>query len=59
LYFRAVGEAELCTGAATVPDSKRRDRLIAEIDAMTAEIAETASSTGCCGSPCWRRISKR
>jgi predicted nucleic acid-binding protein len=37
LYFSAVGEAELRTGAAILPEGKRRDRLIAEVDAMIAE----------------------
>lgn len=37
LHLSAVGEAELRRGAAILPDGKRRDRLIAEIDAMIAE----------------------
>nr|WP_274522263.1 type II toxin-antitoxin system VapC family toxin [Ectothiorhodospira mobilis] len=37
LYISAVGEAELRRGAAILPEGKRRDRLIAEIDAMIAE----------------------
>jgi len=37
LHFSAVGEAELRRGAAILPEGKRRDRLIAEIDAMVAE----------------------
>jgi hypothetical protein len=37
LYLSAVGEAELRRGAAILPVGKRRDRLIAEIDAMITE----------------------
>jgi predicted nucleic acid-binding protein len=37
LHLSAVGEAELRRGAAILPDGKRRDRLIAEIDAMIME----------------------
>lgn len=37
LHLSAVGEAELRRGAAILPDGKRRDRLIAEIDAMITE----------------------
>ena len=37
LHLSAVGEAELRRGAAILPEGKRRDRLIAEIDAMIAE----------------------
>ncbi|MCT9000747.1 type II toxin-antitoxin system VapC family toxin [Chelativorans intermedius] len=37
LHLSAVGEAELRRGAAALPDGKRRERLIAEIDAMIAE----------------------
>lgn len=37
LCLSAVGEAELRRGTASLPDGKRRDRLIAEIDAMIAE----------------------
>jgi len=37
LHLSAVGEAELRRGAAILPDGKRRDRLIAEIDAMILE----------------------
>jgi hypothetical protein len=37
LHFSAVGEAELRTGAAVLPDGKRRERLVAAIDAMIAE----------------------
>lgn len=37
LHLSAVGEAELRRSAAILPDGKRRDRLIAEIDAMIAE----------------------
>ena len=37
LHMSAVGEAELRRGAAILPDGKRRDRLIAGIDAMIAE----------------------
>ena len=33
----AVGEAELGRGAAILPDGKRRDRLVSEIDAMIME----------------------
>jgi len=37
LYLSAVGEAELRRGAAILPDGERRERLIAEIDAMITE----------------------
>ena len=37
LHLSAVGEAELRRGAAILPAGRRRDRLIAEIDAMVAE----------------------
>ena len=37
LYFSAIGEAELRTGAAILPAGKRRDSLTAAIDAMIAE----------------------
>ena len=37
LYLSAVGEAELRRGAAILPDGKRRDRLVSEIDAMIME----------------------
>ena len=37
LWFTAVGEAELRTGAAFLPEGKRRDLLIAGIDAMIAD----------------------
>lgn len=37
LYLCAVGEAELRRGAVILPEGKRRDRLIAEIDAMVGE----------------------
>ncbi|MFC3631829.1 type II toxin-antitoxin system VapC family toxin [Paracoccus angustae] len=37
LYLSAVVEAELRRGAAALPAGKRRDRLIAEIDAMISE----------------------
>ena len=37
LHMSAVGEAELRRGAAILPGGKRRDRLIAGIDAMIAE----------------------
>jgi len=37
LHLSAVGEAELRRGAAILPEGRRRDRLIAEIDAMVAE----------------------
>ena len=37
LHLSAVGEAELRRGAAILPGGKRRDRLIAEIDAMIEE----------------------
>lgn len=37
LHLSAVGDAELRRGAAILPDGKRRDRLIAEIDAMITE----------------------
>ena len=37
LYLSAVTEAELRTGAAILPVGKRRDDLIAAIDAMVAE----------------------
>lgn len=37
LHLSAVGEAELRRGAAILPEGKRRDRLIAEIDAMVEE----------------------
>lgn len=37
LYFSAISEAELRTGAAILPDGERRDRLTAEIDAMIEE----------------------
>lgn len=37
LYLSAVVEAELRRGAAALPVGKRRDRLIAEIDAMVSE----------------------
>ena len=37
LYFTAIGEAELRTGAAILPAGRRRDRLAAEIDATVRE----------------------
>ncbi len=37
LYLTAVSEAELRTGAAILPESRRRDRLVAEIDAMIGQ----------------------
>lgn len=37
LHLSAVGEAELRRGAALLPAGKRRDRLMAEIDAMVLE----------------------
>ncbi len=37
LHLSAVGEAELRRGAAILPAGRRRDRIIAEIDAMIAE----------------------
>src|SRR6056297_2559522 len=37
LHLSAVGEAELRRGAAILPNGRRRDRLIAAIDAMTVE----------------------
>ena len=37
LYLSAIGEAELRRGAAMLPAGKRRDQLIATIDAMIAE----------------------
>ena len=37
LHLSAVSEAELRRGVAILPDGKRRDRLIAAIDAMIAE----------------------
>lgn len=37
LHLSAVGEAELRRGAAMLPEGKRRDRLVAEIDAMVVE----------------------
>ena len=37
LFFSAIGEAELRTGAAILPAGKRRDDLTAAIDAMIAE----------------------
>lgn len=37
LYFSAVGEAELRRGAVILPEGKRRDRLMSEIDAMVGE----------------------
>lgn len=37
LHLSAVGEAELRRGAALLPMGKRRDRLMAEIDAMILE----------------------
>lgn len=37
LHFSAVAEAELRRGASILPKGKRRDRLIAAIDAMVAE----------------------
>jgi len=37
LFFSAVGEAELRTGAAILPAGRRRDSLTAVIDAMIAE----------------------
>lgn len=37
LHLSAVGEAELRRGAAILPEGKRRDLLIAAIDAMVAE----------------------
>lgn len=37
LYLSAVTEAELRTGAAILPTGRRRDRLIASIDAMINE----------------------
>ena len=37
LYLTAVSEAELRTGAAILPEGRRRDRLTAEIDAVIRE----------------------
>jgi predicted nucleic acid-binding protein len=37
LFFSAIGEAELRTGAAILPAGKRRDSLTAVIDTMIAE----------------------
>jgi predicted nucleic acid-binding protein len=37
LYLSAIGEAELRRGAALLPAGKRRDQLMATIDAMIAE----------------------
>lgn len=37
LYLSAIGEAELRTGAAILPEGRRRDRLIAEIGTMIDE----------------------
>ena len=37
LYLSAIGEAELRRGAALLPEGKRRDQLMATIDAMIAE----------------------
>jgi len=37
LYLSAIGEAELRRGAAMLPAGKRRDQLMAAIDAMIAE----------------------
>jgi predicted nucleic acid-binding protein len=37
LYLSAIGEAELRRGAAMLPADKRRDQLMATIDAMIAE----------------------
>jgi predicted nucleic acid-binding protein len=37
LFFSAIGEAELRTGAAILPAGRRRDSLTAVIDAMIAE----------------------
>ena len=37
LYLTAVSEAELRTGAAILPEGRRRDRLAAEIDAVIRE----------------------
>ena len=37
LHLSAVGAAELRRGAAILPDGRRRDRLLAAIDAMIAE----------------------
>jgi predicted nucleic acid-binding protein len=37
LYLSAIGEAELRRGAAMLPAGKRRDQLMATIDAMIAE----------------------
>lgn len=37
LYLSAVGEAELRRGAMLLPDGRRRDSLLSEIDAMVAE----------------------
>ncbi|MFO0181808.1 MAG: type II toxin-antitoxin system VapC family toxin [Alphaproteobacteria bacterium] len=37
LYLSAIGEAELRRGAAMLPDGKRRDQLMATIDAMITE----------------------
>lgn len=37
LHLSAVSEAEVRRGAAILPDGKRRDRLIAEIDGMILE----------------------
>ena len=37
LYFSAVGEAELRRGVAIMPEGKRRQGLVAEIDAMIAD----------------------
>jgi predicted nucleic acid-binding protein len=37
LYLSAIGEAELRRGAAMLPEGKRRDQLMATIDAMIAE----------------------
>ncbi|MDE0385789.1 MAG: type II toxin-antitoxin system VapC family toxin [Defluviicoccus sp.] len=37
LYFTAIGEAELRTGAAILPAGRRRDRLAAEVDTTVRE----------------------
>ena len=37
LHLSAVGEAELRRGAAILPEGRRRERLIAAIDAMVSE----------------------
>lgn len=37
LHLSAVGEAELRRGAVILPEGKRRERLIAEIDSMVGE----------------------